>query len=782
MSDAQLRIEIQAVADQATSEISRLEQQLNSLNNTTSGVAIGEQFQRVGGQMTAVGQNIVSTMMGVGGSMIGVAGNFESSLNNVRAITGATGEDFDKLREQAKNLGATTAFSASQAADGMAFLGMAGFKTNEVLEAMPQVLALASAGSLDLAKASDIASNIMGGFQLKASDMGKITDVLAQTARSANTDILQLGEAFSYAAPVAQSFGMEIEEASAIIGKLSDVGIQGSRAGTTLAGALSRMLNVRGKADKALTNLGISATDAQGNFKSFSDILNEFASSNATAGDILTIFGEESGRGILSLVEGIRGGTVDIKNFTSELEKATGTAQEMAGIKEQGFEGQMRTLNSAMENLFITIADTGLLADITKIMAMVTQFIGKVAEVNPVVIKVAVGIGVLVTALGFLLIPLGSLVSIIGTVMSLASAGVFAGLAASIAGWGSAFVAAAGGALAFLAPVLAVVGPIIAIGVALIPVIMFIQQFIAVVQEFGVVDAIFMAVTAVVQAFGQIIVGTLAGAIAAVVGFAGAVVVGIGMAVSAIVGGGLKILAAIASWIEGILGVPPIFSTALNQSAKIVLSFVGKFRDAGGKLMTALADGIKSAIGRVTTTISDAMDTVRSYLPFSDAKKGPLSDLTYSGASIPRTIAEGIEKEAYVFKNSMVNLLTYPFDRHQFFASNLNNSSIVNNDYLTFTNNKFEELVSSNSIVNNNEYLTNNVNSFETQEVQIRELKPLPNQTTISNVSTTPINVTINLNNNSKDKSLIEQLKAEGKTIARIVEDAIAKKERTKYA
>jgi hypothetical protein len=322
--------------------------------------------------------------------------------------------------------------------------------------------------------------------------------------------------------------------------------------------------------------------------------------------------------------------------------------------------------------------------------------------------------------------------------MTLSSAGFFAGIAATVIGWGSAFVAASAGALAFLAPLLPIVGIIVAIGVAMIPVIMFIQQFIAVVQEFGIVNAIFMAVTAVVQAFGQIIVGTLAGGIAAIVGFAGAVVTGIGIAVAAIVGGGLKIIAAIASWIEKILGVPPVFSQALNEAANIVLSFVGRFRDVGGKLMTALADGVKSSVSQVTNAIAGAMDTVRSYLPFSDAKKGPLSDLTYSGASIPRTIAGGINENAYIFNNSMSKLFDYP-----------------------------------------------TINAQPISDVQIRELKPLPNQSTISNISTTPINVTINLTNNSnntQNKSLIEQLKAEGNAIAKIVESAIAKRERTKYA
>lgn len=167
----------------------------------------------------------VTTALGaLTGQAIKTAANFEASMSRVSAITGATTEQFEALEKQAMELGATTVFSASQAAEGMSFLAMAGFDTNEILAAMPGVLNLAAAGQMDLARASDIASNILTGFQLSAEESGRVVDVMAKAMTTANTNIEQLGYAMKYVAPVAASVGLSIEETAAAVGKLSDSG------------------------------------------------------------------------------------------------------------------------------------------------------------------------------------------------------------------------------------------------------------------------------------------------------------------------------------------------------------------------------------------------------------------------------------------------------------------------------------------------------------------------------------------------------------------------------
>ena len=169
-------------------------------------------MNRFANQMRSAGQslttNVTLPIVAIGGNAIRVAAQFESAMNQVAAVSGATGKDFKDLENLAKQLGETTSFSASQAAEGMSFLAMAGLEVNDILQSMPGVLNLAAAGQMDLAQASDIASNILTGFGKDASEMNQAVDVLAKTFTSSNTNLVQLGEAMAYVAPVAASAGL----------------------------------------------------------------------------------------------------------------------------------------------------------------------------------------------------------------------------------------------------------------------------------------------------------------------------------------------------------------------------------------------------------------------------------------------------------------------------------------------------------------------------------------------------------------------------------------------
>ena len=184
------------------------------------------------GMRTAMAQAAGTLALGLGGlNVTQTLRGFESGMARVKAISGATGAEIKSLRDMAKSLGATTEFSATQVAGGMQFLGQAGFDAAETLEAIPTVLDLATASAVDMATAADIASNILGGFGKEASDLPGIADVLAKTTSSSNTDLRQLGDALSYAAPLAKAAGVSVEEAAAAVGKLSDAGIQGQPRG-----------------------------------------------------------------------------------------------------------------------------------------------------------------------------------------------------------------------------------------------------------------------------------------------------------------------------------------------------------------------------------------------------------------------------------------------------------------------------------------------------------------------------------------------------------------------
>ncbi|MEI5520655.1 phage tail tape measure protein [Streptomyces brasiliscabiei] len=306
---------------------------------------------------------------GLGATMLSTAGDFEKAMNQVRAVTNASGKDFKGLRDQAKHLGATTKFTATQAAEGMNFLAMAGFQTKDIMSAMPGVLALASAGNMDLGRSADIASNILTGYGFQAKDTGKIVDVLAKTFTSTNTDLTQLGEAFKYAGPVAHSAGIQFEEASAAIGLMGNSGIQASMAGTALRGAITRLLAPTKKVQGVLDDLGITVTDSSGKMLPLNNVIEQLEKSGANTSQMMTIFGQRAGPAMLALVDQGAGALVDL---TGKLEGAGGTADRISKIQMEGLKGQMTALKSAWEGLLIELADLGALKAVTGAVEGVT--------------------------------------------------------------------------------------------------------------------------------------------------------------------------------------------------------------------------------------------------------------------------------------------------------------------------------------------------------------------------------------------------------------------------
>ncbi|MDQ0168779.1 phage tail tape measure protein [Paenibacillus tundrae] len=288
------------------------------------------------------------------------AAEFEQSMAKVKAISGATGEEFEKLRQQSIELGATTVFTSSQAAEAQGFLAMAGFKTNEIMAAMPGVLNLAAAGQMELARTADIASNILTGFQMSADQTGQVVDVMAKTMTSSNTNIEQLGYGMKYVAPIAANLGVSIEEASAAVAKLSDAGIQGEMAGTQLRAILLRLASPTDDITYLMEQLGVKVTDAAGNFLPFANIIGQFArgfdnlseAQRAQAASIVA--GQEAASGFLTL---INAGEGELNAFTESLNNAGGTAANIAETQMDTLNGAILEMQSALEAVGITVGD-----------------------------------------------------------------------------------------------------------------------------------------------------------------------------------------------------------------------------------------------------------------------------------------------------------------------------------------------------------------------------------------------------------------------------------------
>jgi TP901 family phage tail tape measure protein len=201
------------------------------------------------------------------------AEEFEHSMARVGALSGASAKQLEDMTAAALKMGQTTAFTAKEAAEGMQFLAMAGFDVEDALDALPGLLSTASAGQMDLGQTSDIVSNILSGFNIKAEETGKVADVLAKTFTSSNTDLSMLGESMKYVAPIASDLGFTLEETAAAVGTLGNAGIQGSMAGTSLKAILSELAAPSSAAKELMEELGIAVADSSGEMLPFGDIL-----------------------------------------------------------------------------------------------------------------------------------------------------------------------------------------------------------------------------------------------------------------------------------------------------------------------------------------------------------------------------------------------------------------------------------------------------------------------------------------------------------------------------
>ena len=287
---------------------------------------------------------------------IRVGAGFEEQMSAVLAITRATGDEFLALSEKARELGATTVFSAKEAADGMEFLARAGFNANQIIGALPGTLNLAAAGALDLGEAADIASNVLTGFGLAAEEANRVSDVLAKAAASSNTNVQQLGEGMKFVAPIAAGLGVSLEETTAAIGKLSDAGLQASVAGTGLRRILSELASPSEQLANLLGGLSIEADG-------FSAVMKHLAEQSISTGEALEIFGDRGGPAFTVLIESFKdldaNGVSAVENLAGALENASGFAEETAKTMTDNFNGAVKQARSALEELFITAATDG---------------------------------------------------------------------------------------------------------------------------------------------------------------------------------------------------------------------------------------------------------------------------------------------------------------------------------------------------------------------------------------------------------------------------------------
>ncbi|WP_240102488.1 phage tail tape measure protein [Proteus mirabilis] len=414
--------------ERTTQQLRRQENQLRrSAEQERRMAAAKSQYQKtldVRNKMAGAG----ATMTATGAGMLYSAKQtlmpgyeFNVGMSKVQALTrlDKNSEEFKMLREQARELGATTAFTANQVAQGQAFYAMAGFKPEQIKNAMPGTLAMSLAGDIDLGTTADIGSNILTGFKLDSDQMGRVSDVLVGAFTRSNTSLTMLGDTMKYVAPVASGLGVDLETAAAATGKLGDAGIQGSMAGTSLRAILGRLAEPPKMAAKALEELGIKTRDAKGNLRDFPELLAELDKKTAKmgnaqrAGFFKHIAGEEAFSALSVLAE--QAGKGELQTLVADLKQAKGEAQKVAGTMTDNLSGDMKNLQSAWEDLGIQIFD-GIDSPLRQISQSITRVISKVGvwmKENPELAKTLTMIGLaiagIITTLGILSLSIAAM-------------------------------------------------------------------------------------------------------------------------------------------------------------------------------------------------------------------------------------------------------------------------------------------------------------------------------------------------------------------------------------
>ena len=322
----------------------------------------GNKITKISNKIDNVGSKLTTSLtlpvLAIGTAAISTGNDFEKQMSRVQAIAGATKEELEELTNQAIDLGASTSFSASEVASGMENLASAGFTTHEIMSSMPGLLDLAASSGADLATASEIAASAIRGFGLEASESAHVADVFAEAAARTNAQTEDMGEAMKYVAPVAKTVGLSIEETAAAIGIMSDAGVKGSQAGTTLRGGLTRIVKPTKMVRDAMAELGVEFYDSNGKMKSLTEIIKTLQEHTKGLTDetknqaLAQIFGTEALSGMLALVNR---GADELDNMTKSFEDADGAASKMADTMLDNTSGAIEELKGSFESAGIAI-------------------------------------------------------------------------------------------------------------------------------------------------------------------------------------------------------------------------------------------------------------------------------------------------------------------------------------------------------------------------------------------------------------------------------------------
>lgn len=578
------------------------------------GQAIINGFEKLGSAIKSVSKYIVAT-----------GEEFDATMAKVSAVSGATGSDLDDLTAKAREMGATTKFSATEAAEGFTYMAMAGWKTEDMLDGISGIMNLAAASGENLATVSDIVTDALTAFGLAAEDSGHFADVLAAASNSANTNVTMMGESFKYVAPVAGSLGYSIEDVSIALGLMANGGVKASQAGTALRGALSRLVDPTDAMWDAISGLGLALTDASDDFsgilnnvgeyngilynsdgstKSFMDTISTLRDAFSKLNEsekayyATNLFGQEAMSGMLNI---INASDADFAALTESIKNADGTAAAMADTMNNNLPGAIEIAKSALAELALAVyknisgdaqsAVEKFTEVITKITPAISSFASSIVENGPEIVSTLSAIGA-----GFIAWNVAGLVSGIAGIVSGAKT-----MAEVFPLVGKAMTAISAN------PIGLVITAVASLVVGLITLYNTSEDFR---------NKVNAAWTAVKE--------TVSGVVLSLVTF---------------------------------------FTETIPNAGREMLEFFksipGMALQWGQDLIQNFIDGIKAKISALKDTVSNVAQTVKDFLGFSEPKKGPLSNFHTYAPDMMQLFADGIKDNSGLLKNAFNQSLDF---------------------------------------------------------------------------------------------------------------------------
>ena len=420
---------------------------------------LGDGLQTVGNKISGAGKTLTlgltAPILGAGAAAVKTTADFDKSMSQVKAVSGATGEDFDALRNKAREMGATTKFSASDAADAMNYMAMAGWKTNEMLGGISGIMDLAAASGEDLATTSDIVTDALTAFGKSAEDSGRLADVMAAASSNANTNVSMLGESFKYVAPLAGAMKYSMEDTSIALGLMANAGIKASQGGTSLRTVLTNMAQPTDEVAKAMDYLGISLQNEDGSMKSLREVMvdlrngfgdlkmsqeefeegigaldtalangeitqeeynaqvEDWINKTFTAEDALkaqtaaALAGKTGLSGLLAIVNASE---EDFNKLANAVDNSEGAAHDMAETMQDNLAGQLEIIKSGLQELAISFGDI-MMPAIRNFAKFVQNLVDRLNNLDEGQKRIIMRVALVIAAVGPLLMVIGGVMS-----------------------------------------------------------------------------------------------------------------------------------------------------------------------------------------------------------------------------------------------------------------------------------------------------------------------------------------------------------------------------------